>query len=303
MKKTNKQGVSLIVLVITIIVMIILAGTIILSLDNNGIIGKAQEAVDKTNLAEVQNLAQLAWAEAYLNNVRTDEDLTEAVMEALDKQEITAEDYEGYAIEVTTSGVKFINKEQQEASLNHSGIIPEGGTYIRGIVYAYEENNEDSTNAITYTAGDAFPNDVVSGDKYIYGDYVYVYNHVLSGQLDQGWQSRSTQNGWGVWCSTNVTVPGAVLESINHEPITSMNSTFYCSSITTAPSIPVTVTDIIAMFMGCESLTGEIEINANPTEYDVCFFETTQPIVLTGTSTRLEAIAATSDTGNVTVKE
>ena len=110
MKKTNKHGVSLIVLVITIIVMIILAGTIILSLDNNGIIGKAQEAVDKTNLAEVQNLAQLAWAEAYLNNARTDEELREAVEDALEAQEITEADYPGYTLEVTTAGVKFVEK-------------------------------------------------------------------------------------------------------------------------------------------------------------------------------------------------
>ncbi len=58
----NKKAVSLIVLVITIIVMIILAGTIILSLNNSGIIEKAQSAVDETNLKEVQTLASLKWA-------------------------------------------------------------------------------------------------------------------------------------------------------------------------------------------------------------------------------------------------
>ena len=51
--KRNK-GISLIVLVITIIVMIILAGSIILSLSNNGIIGKANEAVDASNFKQFE---------------------------------------------------------------------------------------------------------------------------------------------------------------------------------------------------------------------------------------------------------
>ena len=46
MKK--KQGISLIVLVITIIVMIILAASVVLTLSNSGIINKANEAVEKT---------------------------------------------------------------------------------------------------------------------------------------------------------------------------------------------------------------------------------------------------------------
>ncbi len=111
--KTNKQGVSLVILVITIIVMIILAGTIILSLDNTGIIEKAQGAVDKTNLNEVKNLAQAVWAEAYLNDIRTDEGLRDAVMSALQKQGITEEHYNGYTIEVTIKGVRFVEKNEQ----------------------------------------------------------------------------------------------------------------------------------------------------------------------------------------------
>ena len=51
--KRNK-GISLIVLVITIIVMIILAGSIILSLSNNGIINKANEAVDASNFKQLE---------------------------------------------------------------------------------------------------------------------------------------------------------------------------------------------------------------------------------------------------------
>jgi len=63
----KKKGISLIVLVITIIVMIILASAILISLSNSGIIGKANEAVKASDLKAVQNVAALAWAEAYLD--------------------------------------------------------------------------------------------------------------------------------------------------------------------------------------------------------------------------------------------
>ena len=54
----SKRGISLIVLVITIIVMIILAAAIILSLNNAGIIGNANKAVQETNVANASAKVQ-----------------------------------------------------------------------------------------------------------------------------------------------------------------------------------------------------------------------------------------------------
>ena len=114
----NKRGISLIVLVITIIVMIILAGAVIISLGNAGIIGKAQEAVDANNLKQVQQLAALAWSEAYIDIM--EEELTEtekqakleaAVDEALEENEVNKDLYD---IEVTTSGVSVKAKGAAE---------------------------------------------------------------------------------------------------------------------------------------------------------------------------------------------
>jgi len=100
--KRNKRGVSLIVLVITIIVMIILAGTIILTLDNTGVIDRANEAVEKTNLAEVQNLASLKWAEAFIDGKTTQRELETEVLNGLNKEKI---DLSPYNITVTDEGV------------------------------------------------------------------------------------------------------------------------------------------------------------------------------------------------------
>ena len=101
----KKKGISLIVLVITIIVMIILAAAIILSLNNSGIISKANKAVNDTNDQEVNQIAQLAWGEAYLNGKRTEQELREAVITSLTNNGI---DTSKYFITVTTKGVTVI---------------------------------------------------------------------------------------------------------------------------------------------------------------------------------------------------
>ena len=103
----KKKGISLIVLVITIIVMIILAGAIILTLNNNGIINKASDAVEKTNLATVKELAQTKWAEAYLKTDRSQQALEKYVLEELEKEGIDTDEYN---IEVTAKGVTVSKK-------------------------------------------------------------------------------------------------------------------------------------------------------------------------------------------------
>ncbi|MBQ8042961.1 MAG: hypothetical protein IJ272_02275, partial [Clostridia bacterium] len=105
--RKSKQAVSLIVLVITIIVMIILAGVIVLTLNNSGIIDQAQDAVDKTNLKEVQTLASLKWAEAYIDGNTTQSALETEVLKRLAEEDI---DLTPYEITVTDEGVKVALK-------------------------------------------------------------------------------------------------------------------------------------------------------------------------------------------------
>ena len=73
-----KKGISLIVLVITIIVMIIIAGAIIISLNSSNVIDSANEAVDKSNVANVKSALALEYAEimnAKYNNDPADDNL------------------------------------------------------------------------------------------------------------------------------------------------------------------------------------------------------------------------------------
>ena len=60
-----KKGISLIVLVITIIVMIIIAGAIIISLNSTNVLDKANTAVSVSNEAELKSAVALAYMNSY----------------------------------------------------------------------------------------------------------------------------------------------------------------------------------------------------------------------------------------------
>ena len=95
---------------------------------------------------------------------------------------------------------------------------------------------------------------------------------------------------------TSLTTAPAIPDSV-----TNMRGTFIgCESLTTAPKIPSSVTNMQYTFADCKSLTGTIEINANPTEYDICFYGTSKPIILTGSSTMLSQIA--EGRSNITIQ-
>ena len=77
-----------------------------LSLTDNGIIGKAQQAVDATNEKEVQMLAYTLWSEAYLdaNGKATPGKLQQAVERGLKKNGVNLDNY---IITATKSGVEL----------------------------------------------------------------------------------------------------------------------------------------------------------------------------------------------------
>ena len=104
--KKKKEGISLIVLVITIIVMIILASAIILTLNNSGIINRANEAVDRANLQEIQHIASLAWSEAYLDNRDVEDEETKyANIKAAVNKALENIDVSNYDVVVDEKGV------------------------------------------------------------------------------------------------------------------------------------------------------------------------------------------------------
>ena len=110
---------------------------------------------------------------------------------------------------------------------------------------------------------------------------------------------NSVTNMWGTFkdCKSLTTAPTIP------NSVTDMSYTFYdCKSLTTAPVIPNSVTNMYGTFQGCTKLTGTIEVNANPTYYDYCFYGTVKPITLTGSSTKKSQLASTANKNNITVQ-
>jgi len=106
--KRNKSGISLIVLVITIIVMIILAAAVVITLNNTNIINRANEGVAAWDLNQVQNIAALAWAEAYLDkNAGETVNFQDRVETALTENGVNLNKY---VVTATETGVEVCEK-------------------------------------------------------------------------------------------------------------------------------------------------------------------------------------------------
>ena len=112
----EKKGISLIVLIVTIIVMIIIAGAIILSLTETNIIDQAEVAVEKHNLSEMKSAASMAYSDWTLRENTTKDntiDVQSYIRNSLINQGfITWEDTSKYYI-TRTGGIEEI--EDQDA--------------------------------------------------------------------------------------------------------------------------------------------------------------------------------------------
>ncbi|MDD2627938.1 MAG: hypothetical protein PHD20_03550 [Clostridia bacterium] len=135
--KKNK-GISLIVLVITIIIMIILAGAIILSLQSSGIIERAQDAVEKSNKATIRQTATIISSELELEllnnpNFLNGKSKKQYIKEKLEEQgfdlsKITITEIDGGQIIVAEVEIKevFETSENKYVLLNNGTVLAAG---------------------------------------------------------------------------------------------------------------------------------------------------------------------------------
>ena len=177
-------------------------------------------------------------------------------------------------------GDNKIEYGKNDPDLNHSGVIPEGGYYVDASMteFTHDENFPVTKN----------------GDVYDYGDYEYTYN-----ERNQGWHVSlldKTKSSYG-----------AILESINGKPIIDMNCTFgNCTSLTVAPVIPSTVTNMYETFYNCKSLTTAPKIpnsvvNMNSTFYFCSLLQTMSAIPESVTNMHQTFYDCKSLTGTVTI--
>ena len=102
----KKSGMSLMTLVITVILMIIIAGVAIVNLSKSDIIDKAEQAVDDMNLKNIQQIANMAYADIYFDNLISNI-----------RRELTAEEIRE----------RMIQNGMEEDELNKYDIVVEDG--------------------------------------------------------------------------------------------------------------------------------------------------------------------------------
>ena len=136
MLKTNK-GITLIALVITIIVLLILAGVSIAMLTgDNGILTRANDASDDSKRAEIADKVNMAIQSAYADAVV--ESTTSPSIDVTNLEEIYKEDNTGEKLDITDGN---LNADSEAATVEQDGKI-------------YNVTLNKSGNSYTTTADD-----------------------------------------------------------------------------------------------------------------------------------------------------
>lgn len=213
-KRNNQEGVTLVALVVTIIILIILAGVSInLLLGENGIITQAQKAKEDTEQAKIEEEKALNSVYGYLNidpnnYVRPEE------MESL------REDYNNFkntiAQAITESGIPTQNTDSAETMAN--SIKNLGGGTIQRIKLGSNQSNIDCTSiegwntlrienfAIIPTSitGGGRAGDVPSFNRYATANPTMSYNNTtgkltISGTSNSGHFDKGDGSGGIMW--------------------------------------------------------------------------------------------------------
>ena len=124
MKRNNNSGISLIVLVITIIIMIILGSVIVLTLKGSNIIEKANEAKFKSDIANAKSVVTVAKAEWNLmtfDEQKSNGSFAEYANSKLAKAGFNTTENDGFVVsEKEAINIIYVDKNEDKA------IIPEG---------------------------------------------------------------------------------------------------------------------------------------------------------------------------------
>lgn len=150
--------------------MIILASSIILTLNNSGIISKANQAVEDTDLAQVKNMAALKWAEVHLSKSETD--LAKYVEKALKDEGI---DTSKYVITVTENGVDVELKVVPDKWTENVVAMVDGVPIPKGFVASsVSGENTKSGGLVIYEGNENVTNSNVEDAKRTRNQYVWI---------------------------------------------------------------------------------------------------------------------------------
>ena len=203
-----KNGITLIALVITIIVLLLLAGVTIATLTgDNGILSQAQKAQEGTKIGKFRDEAHLAYMEVYAENARNG-------VYVVEEAELIAklEDKYGYTIHPEpTGGITGITVKQN-------------GTIVNTTTVATVEK-ADNTPAEVSTTLTVVPTPGEGSEYYIVEDGIY-YKISLSGEvITIGEGQESVGGGTGSSSPTVEVTNAASLTKIDEPQISGLTIT------------------------------------------------------------------------------
>lgn len=255
MKKREDKGITLVALVITIIVLIILAGvTLNIVLDQNGIINKTKEA--KNDVEQAENIEKITLA------------IIEAQMGESGYQELTADNLGSELIKDGTKAVVSDNEdgtrhilfldEKKEYKLDSNGNI-ENLNINFATKYVAPSSQDDAKNEGVIGIG----TDGKTVDMDLW-EYSPLENGSFGLNTEEGLDS-SGNSGRHTGYKGGYTDDGHIVGSVpiyisldngdNFAPVTSLVHSFYnCTELKVAPNIPYTVEDMGVTFYMCTNL-------------------------------------------------
>ena len=263
--KRNERGITLIALVITIVVLLILAGVSIAMLTgNNGILTQAQKAKSETEKAGDKEKIQLAVNSAKIENEGNQDLSQNGLQDEMDK-----EFGEGKTVVRDNGDGSFtvsLVDNKKDYIITSSGEITEGvnWTEVMASVVAPESQKQTPKNVI----GIGTNGEVVNMDLWLYSFDTVTNGYGLNSKEvfqnteynTNGTNTETIRTAGYNGTETNgkdIIMPQYISEDggETYSPVTSLYRTFNSNTnIETMPIIPTTVTNMFSTFENCSNL-------------------------------------------------
>ena len=316
--KQTEKGITLIALVVTIVVLLILAGTSLdMLLGENGIIKQSQEAKQQTEISDEKESIQVAYnglKAGDFNKTITAQEMEDEInrtkgantVEVIGDETLTVKFLKSnrlYEINVTTGNIEdnivdveslFATATKPEEQVETDDIgIAEDGTIVNLDLWSYIKLDEKTIDLAPLELGSLGP--VASS---------YGYKNLIKGE-EIPLQEIEAEDGGKYYTIYGkipmyIKIDGVIyivkymsgtffdIQNLSYVPeipssVTDMSYTFCgCENLTTVPEIPSSVTDMNSTFRYCTNLTTAPEIPSSVTEMRHTFLGCTN---LSGTLT------------------
>ena len=252
-KQKNKQrGITLIALVVSIIVLIILAGvSIAMLVGENGIITQAQKAKKETEIKSDEEKIRLAINVAQIENngnSKIKKDDLEIALSENGTKSIVVDNEDG------TRNIIFLDSKKIY-KLNSDGSIEDTNSDFDSIYVVPDSQDDPRNEGVIGIGTDGQPVDMDLWEYTLLEDGTYGLNDEASLlENDEGTSSYNNENL--IDGKIQGTIPQYIKGDINDDfiPITHIDFAFINTDLIEAPVIPSTVICMRATFNRCENL-------------------------------------------------